>query len=308
MRFRPCIDLHEGQVKQIVGTSLRDGSVPQTHFIAPHPPDYFAERYRNDQLFGGHVIMLGPGNEDAAAQALAAFPGGLQVGGGIRPGNAAVWLSRGASQVIVTSYVFSDGQLHRNRLAQMVAAVGRDQLVLDLSCSNRDGRYVVMTDRWQKGHGLCYQRGQLGTPRRILQRIPHSRHRGRGQAARDRCRTRRALGRDRAHPDDVCRRRDQSGRHRHYRPSGPRKIGFYGGSGAGIFLGYGAALRGYVGIPRGGRGQPSRLVELDGVSLRPIRRARLRQGANEVAVRLVAGQKDRREQVILTGVELAISH
>ena len=75
MRFRPCIDLHEGQVKQIVGTSLRDGSAPQTHFIAPHPPAYFAECYRRDQLFGGHVIMLGPGNEDAAAQALAAFPG-----------------------------------------------------------------------------------------------------------------------------------------------------------------------------------------------------------------------------------------
>ena len=77
MRFRPCIDLHEGQVKQIVGTSLRDDSSPQTHFIAPHPPAYFAARYCNDHLFGGHVILLGPGNEDAAAQALAAFPQGL---------------------------------------------------------------------------------------------------------------------------------------------------------------------------------------------------------------------------------------
>ena len=150
MRFRPCIDLHEGRVKQIVGASLRDGSAPQTHFIAPHPPAYFAARYCHDQLLGGHVIMLGPGNEDAAAQALAAFPGGLQVGGGIRPDNAAAWLSRGAAQVIVTSYVFSDGQLHRARLAQMVAVVGRDRLVLDLSCSKRDGRYVVVTDRWQK--------------------------------------------------------------------------------------------------------------------------------------------------------------
>ena len=75
MRFRPCIDLHEGRVKQIVGTSLRDGIAPQTHFIAPpHPPAYFAARYCCDQLFGGHVIMLGPGNEDAATQALAAFP------------------------------------------------------------------------------------------------------------------------------------------------------------------------------------------------------------------------------------------
>lgn len=150
MRFRPCIDLHEGRVKQIVGTSLRDGSTPQTHFVAPQPPAYFAARYCRDQLLGGHVIMLGPGNEDAAAQALAAFPGGLQVGGGIRPHTAAAWLSRGAAHVIVTSYVFSDGQLHRDRLAQMVAAVGRDRLVLDLSCSKRAGRYVVMTNRWQK--------------------------------------------------------------------------------------------------------------------------------------------------------------
>ena len=161
MRFRPCIDLHEGRVKQIVGTSLRDGIAPQTHFIAPHPPAYFAARYGRDQLFGGHVIMLGPGNEDAAAQALAAFPGGLQVGGGIRPDNAAAWLSRGAAQVIVTSYVFSDGQLHRNRLAQMVAAVGRDRLVLDLSCSKRDGRYVVMTDRWQKATNFAINSDNL---------------------------------------------------------------------------------------------------------------------------------------------------
>lgn len=155
MRFRPCIDLHEGRVKQIVGTSLRDGMAPQTHFIAPHPPAYFAARYGRDQLAGGHVIMLGLGNEDAAAQALAAFPGGLQIGGGIRPDNAAAWLHRGAAQVIVTSHIFSDGRLHRNRLAQMVAAVGRERLVLDLSCSKRDGHYVVMTDRWQKATDLA---------------------------------------------------------------------------------------------------------------------------------------------------------
>jgi len=161
LRFRPCIDLHEGQVKQIVGTSLGDGIVPQTHFIAPHPPAYFAARYRRDQLFGGHVIMLGPGNENAAAQALAAFPGGLQIGGGIRPDNAAAWLSRGAAQVIVTSYVFSDGQLHHDRLAQMVAAVGRERLVLDLSCSKRNGCYVVMTDRWQKATNFALSTDNL---------------------------------------------------------------------------------------------------------------------------------------------------
>lgn len=161
MRFRPCIDLHEGRVKQIVGTSLRDGIAPQTHFIAPHPPAYFAARYGRDQLTGGHVIMLGPGNEDAAVQALAAFPGGLQVGGGIRPDNAEAWLRRGAAQVIVTSHVFSDGQLHRSRLAQMVAAVGRERLVLDLSCSKRDGRYVVMTDRWQKATNFALNADNL---------------------------------------------------------------------------------------------------------------------------------------------------
>ena len=161
MHFRPCIDLHEGRVKQIVGTSLRDGSAPQTHFIAPHPPAHFAARYGRDQLFGGHVIMLGPGNEDAAAQALAAFPEGLQVGGGIRPDNTAAWLSRGAAQVIVTSYVFSEGQLHRSRLAQMVAAVGHERLVLDLSCSKRDGRYVVMTDRWQKATNFAINADNL---------------------------------------------------------------------------------------------------------------------------------------------------
>lgn len=161
MRFRPCIDLHEGRVKQIVGTSLRDGTAPQTHFIAPHPPAYFAARYGRDQLAGGHVIMLGPGNEDAAAQALAAFPGGLQIGGGIRPDNAAAWLGRGAAQVIVTSYIFSDGQLHCNRLAQMVAAVGRERLVLDLSCGKREGGYVVMIDRWQKATDLALSADNL---------------------------------------------------------------------------------------------------------------------------------------------------
>lgn len=161
MRFRPCIDLHDGRVKQIVGTSLRDDRPPQTHFIAAQPPAHFAARYSRDRLFGGHVIMLGPGNEDAATQALAAFPGGLQLGGGIRPDNAADWLGRGAAQVIVTSYVFSDGQLHRARLARLVAAVGRERLVLDLSCSKRDGRYVVMTDRWQKATNLALSAGSL---------------------------------------------------------------------------------------------------------------------------------------------------
>jgi phosphoribosylformimino-5-aminoimidazole carboxamide ribotide isomerase len=150
MHFRPCIDLHQGQVKQIIGSTLRNGADPETNFVAEHPPAYFAALYRNDHLTGGHVIMLGPGNEEAAHQALSAFPGGLQIGGGINADNAPTWLERGAAQVVVTSYAFRDGQLHRENLALVVSSAGRDHLVLDLSCGKRDGRYVVMTDRWQK--------------------------------------------------------------------------------------------------------------------------------------------------------------
>ncbi len=150
MRFRPCIDLHQGQVKQIVGSTLREGEKPATNFVATTPPAEFAQRYRRDNLRGGHVIMLGPGNEQAASEALAAFPNGMQIGGGIDGDNAPLWLDRGASHVIVTSYVFRNGRLHRDRLARIVNAVGRNHLVLDLSCGQLDGRYVVMTDRWQK--------------------------------------------------------------------------------------------------------------------------------------------------------------
>ena len=149
MRFRPCIDLHNGVVKQIVGATLQDGAKPQTNFTADQPASWFAARYRQDDLRGGHVIMLGPGNESAAADAVAAFPGGLQVGGGINPHNAAAWLQRGAAGVIVTSYVFRNGKLRRDRLQALVDAVGPTRLILDLSCREIDGRYVAMTDRWQ---------------------------------------------------------------------------------------------------------------------------------------------------------------
>ena len=154
MRFRPCIDLHNGVVKQIVGASLREGADPQTNFTAEQPASWFADRYRQDGLHGGHVIMLGPGNESAAASAAAAFPGGLQVGGGINPQNAAAWLQRGAAGVIVTSYVFRNGELRRDRLQAMVDAVGPSRLILDLSCRQIDGRYVAMTDRWQTATDL----------------------------------------------------------------------------------------------------------------------------------------------------------
>ncbi|MDF1615708.1 phosphoribosylformimino-5-aminoimidazole carboxamide ribotide isomerase [Desulfurivibrio dismutans] len=163
MKFRPCIDLHEGKVKQIVGSTLSDsdqGSLA-TNFVAEQPPSYYAELYRRDKLTGGHVIMLGPGNEAAATDALAAWPGGLQLGGGINAANAGRWLDRGAAAVIVTSYVFRDGQVLEERLRHLVKAVGRERLVLDLSCRQRDGRYLVVTDRWQKFTSMAVDAASL---------------------------------------------------------------------------------------------------------------------------------------------------
>jgi len=147
--FRPCIDLHQGKVKQIVGGTLRDGAAPATNFETDQPAAYFADLYRRDNLRGGHVIMLGGGSEAAAREALAAFPGGLQVGGGVNPSNARQWLEAGASHVIVTSYVFREGRLDRERLEELLVTVGRERFVLDLSCRRRQGRHYVVTDRWQ---------------------------------------------------------------------------------------------------------------------------------------------------------------
>jgi len=149
MRFRPCIDLHDGKVKQIVGSTLQDDSEPDTNFESALPPSHYAACYRNDNLTGGHVIMLGKGNEDAAIEALQAFPGGLQAGGGISPKNACRYLDAGASHVIVTSYVFRDGEIRWANLEKMVKSVGRERLVLDLSCKLNGDDYVVVTDRWQ---------------------------------------------------------------------------------------------------------------------------------------------------------------
>jgi phosphoribosylformimino-5-aminoimidazole carboxamide ribotide isomerase len=148
--FRPCIDLHEGKVKQIVGGSLtEDPASLRTNFISERPSSWFAELFRRDGLAGGHVIMLGPGNEAAAKAALQAFPRGLHVGGGIQPANATAFLEAGASHVIVTSWLFRGGRFDPAQLRQMVATVGKDRLVLDLSCRRRDGKYIVVTDRWQ---------------------------------------------------------------------------------------------------------------------------------------------------------------
>lgn len=156
MKFRPCIDLHDGRVKQIVGSTLRDNdrTAVETNFESGYEPAWYAKMYQADGLTGGHVIMLGPGNELAANNALQAYPGGLQIGGGINSANALKWLNAGAAQVIVTSWIFVDGQLDMTRLNELVGLVGREGLVLDLSCRMRNGKYYIVTDRWQTFTGL----------------------------------------------------------------------------------------------------------------------------------------------------------
>jgi phosphoribosylformimino-5-aminoimidazole carboxamide ribotide isomerase len=148
--FRPCIDLHEGRVKQIVGGTLEAGaSALRTNFVSEKPSSWFADLYRRDHLEGGHVIMLGSGNEPAALEALRSYPGGLQIGGGIHQENARHYLDAGASHVIVTSWVFRDGQIDWDRLKTLASTVGKSRLVIDLSCRKRAGQYFVVTNRWQ---------------------------------------------------------------------------------------------------------------------------------------------------------------
>lgn len=149
MRFRPCIDLHQGKVKQIVGETLQaDASKVVENFVSERGADYYASLYKEDGLTGGHIIMLGGGNRDAALSALRAYPGGLQIGGGITAENAAEYLREGASHVIVTSYVFRDGKLQEENLRKIASEVGKDRLVLDLSCKERDGKWYVVTNQW----------------------------------------------------------------------------------------------------------------------------------------------------------------
>lgn len=157
MRFRPCIDIHNGKVKQIVGGSLRDrGDMVITNFASDYNADFYAELYKRDGLTGGHVILLNAKTseyyEATKAQAMSAlrtYRGGLQIGGGITADNAAEYLKAGASHVVVTSYVFKDGEIHWPNLKKLVAAVGREHVVLDLSCRKKDEKYYVVTDRWQ---------------------------------------------------------------------------------------------------------------------------------------------------------------
>ena len=150
-RFRPCIDLHDGQVKQIVGATLSDtGAPPTENCVSEHAPSWFADLYRNDRLRGGHVIQLGKGNEDAAREALQAWPGGMQLGGGINIRNAVEWLEAGAAQIIVTSWLFDDdGQFREDRLRELANEVGRENIVVDLSCRNTESGWTVAMNRWQ---------------------------------------------------------------------------------------------------------------------------------------------------------------
>jgi len=151
MKFRPCIDLHHGKVVQIVGGSLQDNDTEslQLNFSSERSPAEYARLYKQDGFTGGHVVSLGEGNTAAAKQALSAYPGGMQYGGGINPDNAEEFISAGASHVIVTSYVFNAGKIDLQRMEALLEVTGRDQLVLDLSCRWRDDAYYVVTDRWQ---------------------------------------------------------------------------------------------------------------------------------------------------------------
>ena len=164
MKFRPCIDIHNGKVKQIVGGSLKDqGDQAAENFVSEQDAAFYAELYKKAGLKGGHVILLNgkdsPNYEATKAQALLAlkrYPRGLQIGGGITADNAEDFLKAGASHVIVTSYVFRDGEFHRDNLKKLAERVGREHIVLDLSCRKKNGDYYIVTDRWQN-----YTRVQL---------------------------------------------------------------------------------------------------------------------------------------------------
>ena len=158
MKFRPCIDIHNGCVKQIVGGSLKDaGDSAADNFVSDQGAAFYAKLYKQLDLTGGHMIILNPKSSEyydrdveQALCALHAWPGALQMGGGINPENAGFFLDEGASHVIVTSYVFSNGNFNEENLRKMIAAAGKEKLVLDLSCRKKDGRYYIVTDRWQK--------------------------------------------------------------------------------------------------------------------------------------------------------------
>lgn len=157
LRFRPCIDIHNGKVKQIVGGSLKDkGDHAVTNFISDFQAKHYAHMYQKDGIKGGHIILLNaPTSEyyeatrQQAVEALQAYPQGLQIGGGITSENAPYYLEKGASHVIVTSYVFEGGIVHWERLNTLKEVVGKERLVLDLSCRKKGKEYYIVTNRWQ---------------------------------------------------------------------------------------------------------------------------------------------------------------
>ena len=168
MRFRPCIDIHNGKVKQIIGSSLKDeGDNALENFASDKSAAFYARMYREMGLSGGHIILLNPaespfyqGSKDLALEALRATPMNLQIGGGINADNAGEFLEAGASHVIVTSFVFKNGRINYTNLKKLVKAVGKDKIVLDLSCKKKlledgESRYFVVTDRWQKFTQVC---------------------------------------------------------------------------------------------------------------------------------------------------------
>lgn len=158
MEFRPCIDIHNGRVKQIVGSSLRDqGDTARENFVSQQDGAFYARLYKEQNIRGGHIILLNSveseyyeATREQALMALKEYPGGLQVGGGITADNAATFIEAGASAVIVTSYVFRDGKINYENLDKLVQAVGKEHVVLDLSCRYREDGYYIVTDRWQK--------------------------------------------------------------------------------------------------------------------------------------------------------------
>lgn len=158
MEFRPCIDIHNGKVKQIVGSSLSDtNDFAKENFVSKKGSDYYAKLYKENNLPGGHVIILNKkdspyyeATRQEAVKALKTYPGGLMIGGGVTDENAAEYINSGASHVVVTSFVFKDGLIHIDNLEKLVKAVGKEKIVLDLSCKLIDGCYRVVTDRWQK--------------------------------------------------------------------------------------------------------------------------------------------------------------
>ena len=158
MRFRPCIDIHNGKVKQIVGGSLRDeGNQATENFASEMDADYYADLYRKDSLKGGHIILLNPPSSEyykktleQAEKALRAYPGGMQIGGGVTAENASDYIEKGASHVIVTSYVFKGGKIRWDAMEKLKREVGKEHVVIDVSCRKKDGQYYIVTDRWQK--------------------------------------------------------------------------------------------------------------------------------------------------------------